>query len=186
MEAEGEFMLISEKQQKANRENAQHSCGPKTTEGKQAVRLNAVTFGLRARSLLIAGEDPEEYTQLWGELTMEWQPKTKSERLFVEQMSTSQWLLARIAKGESQIYDAPISIDKKFNLLREVASQRTKLERSFTTAMHELQQLQKQRKAQSKSQSKQTDQAKPPAEPPVHATVNGAAGHPVSCAPDTR
>ncbi len=71
-------MLISDKQQEANRENAQHSTGPKTPEGKQAVRLNAVTFGLRARCLLIAGEDPEEYTQLWGELTMEWQPKTKS------------------------------------------------------------------------------------------------------------
>ncbi len=179
-------MVISEKQQKANRENAQHSCGPKTPEGKQAVRLNAVTFGLRARSLLIRGEDPEEYAQLWGELAVEWQPRTRTERLYVEQMSTSQGLLARISKGESQIYDAPISIDKKFNLLREVASQRTRLERSFTTAMHELQQLQKQRKAQSRSQSKQTEQAKPPAEPPAYTTANGAAGHPVSCTPDSR
>jgi len=179
-------MLISEKQQEANRQNAQQSTGPKTPEGKQTVRLNAVTFGMRARSLLIAGEDPEEYAQLWGDLTMEWQPKTKSERLYVEQMSTSQWLLARIAKGESQIYDAPIALDKKFSLLREVASQRTKLERSFTTAMHELQQLQKQRKAQSKSQSKQTEQAQPPAEPPTYTMANGALNHPASSATDTR
>ncbi len=178
-------MLISAKQKEANRQNAQHSCGPKTPEGKQAVRLNAVTFGLRARSLLIAGEDPEEYAQLWGELAMEWQPKTKSERLYVEQMSTSQWLLARIAKGESKVYDAPIGLDKKFSLLREVASQRTRLERSFTTAMHELQQLQKQRKAQSKSQSKQTGEAKSPAEPPTYVMANGAQDHPASTASAT-
>ncbi len=184
MEAEGEFMLISKKQQKANRENAQRSCGPKTPEGKQAVRLNAVTFGLRARSLLIRGEDPEEYAQLWGELTVEWQPRTRTERLHVEQMSTSQWLLARIAKGESQIYDAPIRIDKKFNLLREVASQRTRLERSFTTAMHELQQLQKERKAQSKSQSKLATQP----QPPVHVMAEANQAQPAACAaaPDTR
>jgi hypothetical protein len=171
-------MLISEKQQEANRQNAQHSTGPKTPEGKQAVRLNAVTFGLRARSLLIAGEDPEEYAQLWGDLAVEWQPKTKSERLYVEQMSTSQWLLARIAKGESQLYDAAIPIDKKFSLLREVASQRTRLERSFTSAMHELQQLQKARKAQPRSQARQTEQAKPPVGPPIYVMANAAADHP--------
>jgi hypothetical protein len=49
-------MLISEKQQEANRQNAAHSTGPKTPEGKDAVRLNALQYGLRARSLLITGE----------------------------------------------------------------------------------------------------------------------------------
>ena len=174
-------MLISKKQHDANRQNAQQSCGPKTPEGKKAVRLNAVTFGLRARSLLIAGEDPEEYTQLWGELAMEWQPRTKSERLYVEQMSTSQWLLARIAKGESQIYDAPIGIDKKFGLLREVASQRGRLERSFNTAMHELQRLQKERKAQSRSQSRQTAQPQPPA----YVTAEAGQAQPAACTATT-
>jgi hypothetical protein len=51
-------MLISDKQKEANRQNAQHSTGPVTPEGKAAVRLNALTYGLRARSLLIPGEDP--------------------------------------------------------------------------------------------------------------------------------
>ena len=168
-------MLISEKQQEANRENAQHSTGPKTPEGKKAVRLNAVTFGLRARSLLIAGEDPEEYAQLWADLAVEWQPRTRTERLLVEQMSTSQWLLARITKGESQIYDAIIPLDKKFSLLREVASQRTRLERSFTNAIHEIQRLQKDRKAQSRSQSLPTEQAQPPVGPPIYVMANAAA-----------
>jgi uncharacterized protein with NAD-binding domain and iron-sulfur cluster len=113
-------MLISEKQQKANRENAQHSTGPTTPEGRAAVRLNALTYGLRARSTLIDGEDPEEYKRLWAALEAEWQPQTCTERLYLEQMATSQWLLARIAGGESRIYEANIPPQEQFVLLREV------------------------------------------------------------------
>ena len=53
-------MIISDKQHEANRQNAQQSTGPNTSEGKAAVRLNALTYGLRARSILIFEEDPEE------------------------------------------------------------------------------------------------------------------------------
>ena len=65
-------MLISEKQQEANRQNAQQSTGPKTPEGKAAVRLNALTYGLRARNLILPNEDSEEYKQLWADLEAEW------------------------------------------------------------------------------------------------------------------
>jgi hypothetical protein len=41
-------MLISEKQHEGNQQNARHSTGPKTPEGKQAVRFNALTWGLYA------------------------------------------------------------------------------------------------------------------------------------------
>ena len=54
-------MLVSDKQHEANIRNAQHSTGPKTEEGKAAVRMNALTWGLRAKSFLITGEDPAEY-----------------------------------------------------------------------------------------------------------------------------
>jgi len=64
-------MIISQKRQEANRQNAQQSTGPVTPEGKAAVRLNALTYGLRARSTLIAGEDPEEYKRLWAALEAE-------------------------------------------------------------------------------------------------------------------
>ena len=50
-------MLISRKQHQANRENAQHSTGPVSPEGKAAVRLNALTFGLRARDVVLIHED---------------------------------------------------------------------------------------------------------------------------------
>ena len=191
-------MLISEKQQEANRQNAQHSTGPATPAGKAAVCLNALTYGLRARSTLIDGEDPEEYKRLWANLEAEWQPKTTTERLYLEQMSTSQWLLARIATGESRIYEANIRIEEQFPLLREVATQRTRLERSFTSALGELKQLQKERQARTQQQPVQAAKAAPapvskPAEPqaprPDYKMSEGAEDHPVFCAPiapDTR
>jgi hypothetical protein len=56
-------------------------------------------------------------------------------------------LLARIARGESRIYEADIRSEEQLPLLREVAAQRTRLERSFTSAMVALKQLQKQQGA---------------------------------------
>src|ERR1019366_4197503 len=47
-------MIISEKNQKSNRQNAQHSTGPKTTEGKAAIRFNAPTVCAPAPRLLPA------------------------------------------------------------------------------------------------------------------------------------
>ena len=41
--------MTSERQKAANRANAHHSTGPKTPEGKAAVRLNACRHGLLAR-----------------------------------------------------------------------------------------------------------------------------------------
>ena len=106
-------MIISQKQQEANQQNAQQSTGPITPEGKAAVRLNALTYGLRARSTLIPGEDPEEYKQLWDELSAEWQPQTRTERLHLEQMATDQWLLARIAGAERQICEAVLEFKRR-------------------------------------------------------------------------
>jgi hypothetical protein len=189
-------MIISEKQQEANRQNAQHSSGPITPEGKAAVRLNALTYGLRARSTLIDGEDPEEYKRLWANLEAEWQPQTPTERLYLEQMSTSQWLLARVATGESRIYEADIRIQEQLPLLREVSTQRTRLERSFTSAQRELKQLQKERQARQSQPIETKPAAKaapapahPPAEPtappPDYVMSDGAEAHPAFCVPAT-
>jgi len=187
-------MIISDKQQEANRQNAQHSTGPITPEGKAAVRLNALTYGLRARSTLIDGEDPEEYKRLWAGLEAEWQPQTCTELMHLEQMTTSQWLLARIARGESRIYEAGIRLQEQFVLLREVSTQRVRLERSFTSALRELRQSQKERQARQPRpiETKPTAKAapapaRPPAKPPAphpdYVMSEGPEAHPAFCSP---
>ena len=194
-------MLVSEEQQAANRKNAQHSTGPKTPKGKEAIRFNALTWSLRARSLMIDSDDPEEYQQLWNSLEAEWQPQTHTERYYLEQMTISNWLLTRNAASESRIYDANLEFPERLALLDRVSVQRTRLERSFTTAMRELKQLQKERQTQRQQPQPiqtQTAEAAPaqahkstgPQVPrPDYVMSEGQEAHPVFCSattPDTR
>jgi hypothetical protein len=180
-------MLISDKQQQANRQNAKHSTGPKTPEGRKAVRFNALTWSLRARSLMISSDDPEDYRQLWDSLEAEWHPQPHSERHYLEQMATSQWLLARNAGSESRIYEANLPLEKQLALLDRVSVQRVRLERSFTTAIRQLKQLQKEREARRQQPAPAPVQtpAQPKAPPPNYVMSEGAEAHPVFCAPAT-
>jgi len=51
--------MTSNRKAEANRRNARKSTGPKTPEGKAAVRLNALKHGLLSREVLLPGEDEE-------------------------------------------------------------------------------------------------------------------------------
>ena len=56
--------MTSDKKAQANRRNALKSTGPKTPEGKTAVRLNALKHGLLSRETLLPGEDEEVLREL--------------------------------------------------------------------------------------------------------------------------
>jgi hypothetical protein len=109
-------------------------------------------------------------------------------------MVASGWLLARADRSEQRIYQADLRLDKKAALLDRVARQRAGLQRSFTSAMHELKQLQKERAARQPHQPpvQATSTAKtatPPAPPPGYVMSEGAEARPVSASPtvsDTR
>lgn len=137
-------MLISPKQLQANRRNALRSTGPKTPQGKAAVRLNALRYGLRARSLLLPGENAAEYHRLCADLEAEWNPQTRTEQLLVEQMVVAQWKLARLEVGERSIFNEDLPAERQLALLDRFSIQRTRLERSFSKAMRELRELRKQ------------------------------------------
>ena len=75
------------KQFEANRRNAQKSTGPKTPEGKAAVSMNALRHGLRARTVVLPGENREEFNQLCDDLQVEWNPQSRTEHFYLEQMA---------------------------------------------------------------------------------------------------
>jgi hypothetical protein len=188
-------MVISEKQQQANRQNAQKSTGPKTPEGREAIRFNALTYGLRTRETILERENAREYSELWDELDAEWQPHTRTDRIYLETMVTSQWLLKRIAESEQQIYTIA-NVEHRFKMLAYVYKMRAQLERSFRTAVADMKQSQKERKAV-QTQPPQAEQpakpasapatkpAAPQAPPPDYVMSGGAEAHPVSCSPAT-
>ena len=81
-----------------NRQNAQHSCGPKTPEGKAVSRQNALTHGLTATTIVpvnAPGEDPGLYQQrlqLWID---DLQPRNVLELTLVQRACRANWTLER-------------------------------------------------------------------------------------------
>ena len=187
-------MIISEKQQEANRKNAQHSSGPKTPEGKAAIRFNALTYGLRTRATILECENAADYSQLWDEMEADWRPQTRTERCYLETMVTSQWLLKRVAESEQRIYICIAFGEQQFKMLAYAAKQRAQLERSFRTAIADMKQSQKERQVRQPQPEKPAPAtvhkpAEPRVPPPDYVMSEDTEAHPVFCspaAPDSR
>jgi hypothetical protein len=91
----------SVRQIKANRRNARHSTGPATPEGKQASRFNALRHGLRAKEIIIPGqEDPAEFDAILRELCEDWEPEGHTEFHLVGQIGLAEWRLRRVHRAE--------------------------------------------------------------------------------------
>ncbi len=107
------------------------------------MRLNALRHGLRARGILLPGENPEEYTRLCQDLESDWQPHNRTEQLLVEQMAVAQWKLARLEIGERSIFEKDLPAERQLSLLDRFSVYRGRLERSFSRAMREIEHLRK-------------------------------------------
>lgn len=90
-------------QQQANKENAQHSTGPRTDEGKQRSSLNALKHGFRAKDPLIPGEDPDEFHRHRRNIAYDFEPLGAVEENLVEQIADITWRLKRFARIESAV-----------------------------------------------------------------------------------
>ncbi len=96
--------MTSEKQVQANRRNALKSTGPKTPEGKAAVRLNANKHSLRSQEVLLPGEDEEALKELDENLRAELQPVGELENQFVDGIVAAHWRLRRVRRVEAGIF----------------------------------------------------------------------------------
>jgi hypothetical protein len=133
------------KQFEANRRNALKSTGPKTLEGKAAVSMNSLRHGLRARTVVLPGENREEFTQLCDDLEVEWHPQSRTEQFYVEQMAVSQWKLIRMEVSEVNLFKDGDSAKNQLPLLDRLWQAECRLERSYARAQRELERLQKSR-----------------------------------------
>src|SRR5882762_9501414 len=75
--------MASKRQLDANRRNAKKSTGPKTPEGRAAVRLNGVKHGLQAETLILPGEKESDFTDLLQSFEAEHQPAAPLEEALV-------------------------------------------------------------------------------------------------------
>jgi hypothetical protein len=160
--------MATQKQIDANRQNALKSTGPKTPEGKQAVRLNALIHGLRARTVVLPNENGEAFEQLCADLEAEWQPQTRTEEIFLEDMAIAHWRLMR-AEACEKIMMLQDRIDKDhMAFITQFSQMQARLKRAFLQAMHELERLQQKRKSEPLPDPELEPQSEPAPKPKTH------------------
>jgi hypothetical protein len=149
--------MTSEKKAEANRRNALKSTGPKTPEGKSAVRLNALRHGLRSEEILLPGEDDEALRELDEYLRAELQPVGELENLLIDRVVAAYWRLRRVGRVEAGIFTwskpgsetaaLGLGFISYANAFSKLSRYESAIERSLYKALHELQRLQAARRA---------------------------------------
>src|SRR5574341_1521342 len=155
--------MISDRKLEANRRNARLSKGPKTPEGKAAVRFNALKHGLAAEHLVLQDEEQQPFDELLSAYLDEHLPQGPTETDLVHQLVTASWRLRRLRAMETGLFELRLIDDdedlkedytglrtqerlayvfarsaEKFNIL---ARYEARIERSFYRALHEIQRL---------------------------------------------
>src|ERR1700722_1855499 len=91
--------MISERQHEANRRNAAKSNGPKTPEGRAAVRHNALKHGFTAAEIVLPTvEEQIDFEQFRAAFEEEHQPVGPTEEVLVEDIVIARWALNRFAR----------------------------------------------------------------------------------------
>jgi hypothetical protein len=139
---------LSERKIQANRQNAQRSTGPKTTEGKARSSQNAVSHGIFAKQFLreAAPETVEEIAALAEGIREHYQPVGMLEKLLVEKIVIEASRYGRILGLEQQELARKYAF---FNAaIDRVGRYASSTSRALFRAIEELERLQAARKAQ--------------------------------------
>jgi hypothetical protein len=139
--------MATHAQIEANRRNAQKSTGPRTPDGKAAVRQNAFRHGLSAAYPLLTGEHYGQFERIHTALIEENQPIGINEEILVYKMAEqfffqrrATWLLTGEITELQQGKPAPA--------LGLMLRYHTAADRGFNRSLHDLIKLQKTRKLQ--------------------------------------
>jgi len=96
--------VVSDEQRRANRQNARHSTGPQSPDGKAGSARNSLKHGLLAKDVVISGPDLSEtqadFDALLADLMSELKPRTLIEETLVERIATGYWRLRRTQRFE--------------------------------------------------------------------------------------
>jgi hypothetical protein len=135
--------------------------------------MNALRHGLRARTVLLPGENREEFTQLCDDLEVEWHPHSRTEQFYLEQMAVSQWKLTRMEVSEVNIFKDADSAKNQLPLLDRLWQAECRLERSYARAQRELERLQNSRSQPVQQPADEPAEAAPDPQP----TENAQSAH---------
>jgi hypothetical protein len=110
--------MATEKQTAAAHNAAQHSTGPTSPAGKEAVSYNRITHGLCSKKVILPGEDPEAFHALLNGYMSDLKPVDLIERTIVQQIAESYWRLDRARGLESGTFEVEAR-NVRANLVKE-------------------------------------------------------------------
>jgi len=97
--------MATDKQITANGQNAKKSTGPKTPEGKEAAKMNAIIHGMLSTHLFIPTSadttDMKGFTDFTGLFFEEMQPEGIVETLLVDRLLATFWRIRRLHIAET-------------------------------------------------------------------------------------
>src|SRR6476620_5198928 len=97
--------MTSPKQLEANRTDAEHSSGPKSTNGKARSSRNALKHGLVSSEIVIWDEDADQFELLRAGLEADFQPHSTIERELVDRLAGLMWRLRRVPALEAALIE---------------------------------------------------------------------------------
>ena len=170
-------MIVTDAKLNANRENAQHSTGPRTDAGKAKAALNAGKHFLSGQTIVMPGDNLELYAASSRQFREEWKPVGHTEDNLVQTLCDTQWRIHRAFAYEAAIYanghhrlgnkveiDRPevhealtaglvqVDLSKELDRLSRHSS---RLKREYRTTLEELRNLQERRKQRESAELKE-------------------------------
>jgi hypothetical protein len=115
--------MTSFRQIDANRRNALTSTGPKTENGKQRSRHNALRHGLTAETVVVALEDIQDYQSFEATVIADYDARTAVERELVLRLASLLWRIRRATAIETDLLQIQAEILHERRCTIETASQ---------------------------------------------------------------
>ena len=100
--------MSSLKQIEANRLNALKSTGPKTSEGKERSRCNAIRHGLTAETVIVGIEEADDYEAFEAAVIADHDARSAVERELVLRLASVLWRLRRATGIETSLFESVI------------------------------------------------------------------------------
>jgi hypothetical protein len=166
-------MSVSNSQLAANRENARHSTGPRTPEGKKRSSLNALRHGLTSQVVVMPNEDLKAYLAFVERYVKDLGPKTEPEKQLAHDIANTQWRITRASSIENGVYaighhdfggltdvdhpevhaalTAATTFLKNGSQLEDLSRQESRLRRNFQTSIKLYNEMQERRRRQERS-----------------------------------
>ncbi len=146
--------MASFKQVLANKKNAKKSTGPSSSQGKLAIRKNALKHGILSKVTVLEDEDHKLFGRFKSDMVSHLNPVNPSEELCVDRIISCAWRLRRILQIENFFFQDELSFDRynpvakiaenfvsRGNTLALVNRYEVNVERSLSKAIYELNRL---------------------------------------------